>query len=556
MNNLPQPSHQQLVNLLEVIRCMSDVRDLGELLAYIGEHCTKAIEADRCTVFLLDQEKGELWSRYSQGQDEEIRFSADLGIAGDCVRKNHTLLIEDPYNHPLFNDEVDRKTGYRTRNILCMPLRNIEEEVVGCFQVINKLSGDFSAIDESMLSAFASQAGIAVETALLVAERGRMIHRLRAVADIEHFVLNGNDIEGFAQTSMSKVLEPTDADAAFFWLKNDDDEVDAYFLDGSVAKPMQSLGIEVLGASSSDGGLRQSLQNFTKKAIRAELSLPLLDHEGETVGYIGLISYDRKSFNRHDHTLCEILASRISSVYQRQQLMIQQAMSERLATVGQLMTTILHDIRNPISTVYGFCSLLMDDDIVGEERQKYLGFMERELERCNSMTDEFLAFARGDSEIHYRNVEISEFFAALTISIQNQADKHGVNLTIDLQVEDEVSIDSDRLARVIYNLANNAMDAMKDKGDLRIALIAVPDHDSLLEIRIEDTGPGIPKKSRHRIFEAFYTKGKSGGTGLGLHISKDIVEAHGGSLTLDEAYDKGAAFVIRIPRKGVAKKVA
>ena len=546
--NEEKPSYSQLLSLLEVVRQMGQVRDLGELLSYIGTHCTRAVNADRCTVFLVDKERKQLWSRYSKGEEEEIRFSMGLGIASECIRTNKSLVIENPYDHPLFNSEIDQKTGYKTRNILCIPLTNVAGEVVGCFQVINKNVGAFEKVDVPILSAFASQAAIAIETALLVEQRDRMIHRLNAINEIEHFVIKENDIAGLAKAAIDKALGPVKFDIAFFGLQTQEDMVDVYFMEKGCQVHKKELSDSIL-LGNLEESFWQHFEPFFEKKVANRFFVPIKEQGGDPVGFLGLLFFEKREFRVHDKTLVEILASNLSSVYQRQKLLSQKAHSERLATIGKLMSTILHDIRNPIASVYGFCSLLDNDSLSKEEQKKYLGYMEAELDRCNNMTEEFLAFARGESHIERKKINIEDFFTSLSISIENQCKKYDINLKLCLLATGNFMIDPDRLSRVIYNLSNNAIDAMHDsKGTLTLTAKNAQEDANLIEIRVEDTGPGVSEKTASKIFNAFYTKGKDGGTGLGLHISKDIVAAHGGELKLDDTYKEGAAFMFQLPR--------
>ncbi len=155
--------------LLDVIKAMSAETDFDRLLQLIMEETTRAMEADRSTLFLVDRERGELWSRIALGlqKKKEIRFKSHLGIAGHVATTGELLNIPEAYDDPRFNQAVDRQTGYRTKTILCMPVRNKEGTIVGVLQVLNKRVGVFTAADEEMLDALSSQAAIALENARL-----------------------------------------------------------------------------------------------------------------------------------------------------------------------------------------------------------------------------------------------------------------------------------------------------------------------------------------------------------------------------------------------------
>ncbi len=157
--------------LIELTKDISTELQLDTLLEKIVLVATDILHADRSTLFLYDERTHELWSRIAQGLGKtEIRFPANLGIAGTAFTKGETINIADPYNDDRFNPEVDRKTGYRTRNILCMPIVSKDGHSIGVMQVLNKSRGPFNDEDESRLRAFAAQASVALENARLFEE--------------------------------------------------------------------------------------------------------------------------------------------------------------------------------------------------------------------------------------------------------------------------------------------------------------------------------------------------------------------------------------------------
>jgi len=165
-----------LLSLLRLGRSVASETDVDKLLQIITEETRKALNADRCTVFILDQEKNELWSKVADGiSDNMIRIPANSGLAGHVISTGETVNIKDAYNDPRFNKDIDKETGYLTKTILCMPMRNMNHEISGVFQVLNKLgSGIFTDEDEDLLIAIGSSAGIALENARLFKKQNIM----------------------------------------------------------------------------------------------------------------------------------------------------------------------------------------------------------------------------------------------------------------------------------------------------------------------------------------------------------------------------------------------
>ena len=153
--------------LLKICQRMNSERDLRALLDLIANEATQLMEADRASLFLLDRERGELWSKVALGS-KEIRFDARLGVAGAVAETGQTINVMDALHDPRFYKAIDLRTGYSTHNLLAVPLRNHEGEIIGTFEVLNKKIGSFNEKDEEILKALAAQAAIAIETAQLV----------------------------------------------------------------------------------------------------------------------------------------------------------------------------------------------------------------------------------------------------------------------------------------------------------------------------------------------------------------------------------------------------
>jgi HD-GYP domain-containing protein (c-di-GMP phosphodiesterase class II) len=164
----------KLTSILDVAKAMAAARELDLLLSLIIHEAAKVVDADRCTLFVLDRERGELWSKVAQGAAREIRVQLGRGLAGTVAQTGQVINIQDAYADPRFNREVDATTGYRTRNVLCVPMRDAEGEVTGVLQALNKRQPPFTDEDVELLLALGGQAAGAIENALLHDEIKRL----------------------------------------------------------------------------------------------------------------------------------------------------------------------------------------------------------------------------------------------------------------------------------------------------------------------------------------------------------------------------------------------
>ena len=174
MASAPPPElNERLAAILAISQRMNSQRDLSALLDLIAREATSLLDCERASIFLLDRERNQLWSKVALGSEEILRFDARRGIAGNAALTGNTINVKDAYSDPRFYNAIDDQTGYRTRNVLAVAVRNQYGEIIGAFEALNKRSGVFSARDEESLIALASQAAVAIETAQLIGELRR-----------------------------------------------------------------------------------------------------------------------------------------------------------------------------------------------------------------------------------------------------------------------------------------------------------------------------------------------------------------------------------------------
>ncbi len=164
----------KLTSILDVAKAMTLKRNLNELLPLILKEAARVVEADRCTLFILDRERSELWSRIAQGATGEIRMPMNKGIAGAVATSGEVINLKDVYEDARFARNFDVTNNYRTKSILCVPMRDTRGDITGVIQALNASDGTFDAEDEELLLALGGQAAQAIENALLNEEINRL----------------------------------------------------------------------------------------------------------------------------------------------------------------------------------------------------------------------------------------------------------------------------------------------------------------------------------------------------------------------------------------------
>lgn len=218
----------------------------------------------------------------------------------------------------------------------------------------------------------------------------------------------------------------------------------------------------------------------------------------------------------------------------------------RLAVIGEISASVAHEIRNPLASIITALDLLLKgvsrEDILTMETLIY--GLRKETVRLNEILDNFLKYAKPRPvELTLNNInkivdEVLNVFKFDTIFTA----KIKIDTNYDENVK-EFYFDRDHIRQVIWNIVLNAFDAMKNGGKLTVSTKLLEDK---VILKISDTGKGIKKENLERIFDPFYSD-KPGGTGLGLTVSKGIIEAHSGKITVESELDKGSSFIIELP---------
>jgi HD-GYP domain-containing protein (c-di-GMP phosphodiesterase class II) len=161
--------------ILDVTRQLMSITDLDALLHDMAEATKQLLDADRATIFIVDRERNEVWSRVALGMGGEIRQAVGVGIAGTVAATGETINIADAYDDPRFNPEPDKRSGYRTKSLLTFPMTGQNGRVIGVFQVVNKKGREqFTTADEETLASLGASAAVAVENVRLLAEQRRL----------------------------------------------------------------------------------------------------------------------------------------------------------------------------------------------------------------------------------------------------------------------------------------------------------------------------------------------------------------------------------------------
>lgn len=576
------PRLDQLMMLLDVCRYMGLEKNLDKLLVYIAEQGRKALLADRCSIFLLDAEKGEIWSKVQLGENQIIRFPRGSGVAGRCIDSGRVIKIDDAYTSTIFNADIDRVTGYRTQNILCVPLANLDGRSIGCLQLLNKVGGNFDTADESFSVAFAAQAAVAIESAYLYQEKARIIgdlshtqvrlkqkiDQLEVVRELEQYLNDSATLYDFISQVIRRAVRSLGAEAGCLMIETEGLHWETYAarieaksrvlhlteqrLDNprllELLKGGQSI---ILNVAEVPDGVAQRVAAELDFQIKNLMAIPMhqsLAEGKEAVQGIFQVFNKPGGFSGEDLAFLQVIGMQIISLVIRRQLVEEKERAKNLAAIGQLASTIIHDLKNPISAIIGCVELMGAQSERNPPPMERIGnIIRNQANRCITMVEELLSVARGEKRFRFEIMTLGEVLEEIASMLELETQRRKVRLETDFAYQGRVRVDRQKLMRVIFNLTNNALEVLKEGGKIKIS--TRPLDATWMEIAITDNGPGVPADIAKSLFQPFATFGKAKGTGLGLYISREIIKDHGGHIELDASYRDGARFCIRLKQE-------
>jgi PAS domain S-box-containing protein len=330
-----------------------------------------------------------------------------------------------------------------------------------------------------------------------------------------------------------------------------------YSRGAALGKPIAELIVPPALRQRHTEGLKRYLRSGQSSVLDKRIEIEGMRADGSTFPVELTITEvrlpHRRLFTAYLRDLTAAREARVEIERQREAL----HQSEKLAALGSLLAGVSHELNNPLSILIGNALMLQGEaekvaPALAERAQR----IQAAAERCGRIVRSFLAMAR-QRKTQPRPVEV-EFLAGNALQLL----AYGMRAA-GIQVEQAIApglppvfCDPDQMTQVLTNLLVNAQQALEGEPQPRLIRISAAADGELVAIQVADNGPGISVDLRSRVFDPFFTTKPAGaGTGIGLAVSRGIVEAHGGSLTL-AATDRGACFVLRLPRRDPDEAVA
>ena len=448
-------------------------------------------------------------SRYKRIELDEVST-----IVG-WLRKHRDVLIEEELKEEI---EVEEEMG-RLGVSVWVPIIS-QDELIGIISLGNKLSGDiFTSEDIGLLQTLASQTAVALLNA-------RLFEEVVGMKEYNEEILN----------SMVSGVLTCDSRGKIITFNPMAEKITGY----KAAEVMGRTFGEVLPQKSA---LYNALENTLKGRNLRNLEVAIVSPER------GLVPVSLSTTALHDlrgkKSGALLLVIDLTEV---KELENKVRRADKLGALGTMAAGMAHEIKNPLSSMKVLSQLLPIKYQDEEFRNKFIEIMPREINRIDRIVESLLGFARATSP-KFSPLNLKMVLEEDLKYYEDQAKKSGVEIVREFQAVPEIMADPDQLPQVFSNLILNAIQAMPEGGQLKVALREGKKIENVLQsvqIEVSDTGHGITPANLARLFDPFFTT-KYAGTGLGLTIAHSIVDGHRGSIDVKSEIGKGTAFIVTLP---------
>jgi signal transduction histidine kinase len=576
---------RQLATLNEVSSTITSTLDLQTVLNLIMDKAVAILDAEAASLWITDEEHGELVFKVNLGPAvgslAGMRLPLGRGIAGEVAVSGRPIIVNDVHNDPRWFKGVDERSGFETRAMAVVPLI-AKDMIIGVIQVINKRNGTaFTDADLALLTSFAAQAAGAIENARLFELTDQALAaRLEELSVMQQIdrELNaaGLNLERVLNLTLEWAMRHTGATAGVVGLVDHEhhgvqllamqgyrEEFQRYRsgelwpIDRGIAgRVIRSGQPEIVADVTADPDYIEATPGG---ATRAQLTVPII-REQRATGYIALESERPGGFKQADLEFAARLADHAAVAIDNARLY--GAVKRANDAKTEFVSFVSHELKTPMTSIRGYTDLL-EKGLVGPvspAQQQFLATIRSNVERMSTLVSDLADTSRIESGRLRLHLTAVSFATVVEEALRaTQAQINAKNQTLAVELADDlppVQGDQVRLGQVLINLISNAYKYTPEGGHItiRAARALGPDGrpGEAVTCAVSDTGIGLSPDDQKQLFTKFWRSEnplarQSPGTGLGLHIVKNLVELQGGTIEVQSALGQGSTFSFTMP---------
>ncbi|HET9905152.1 MAG TPA: ATP-binding protein, partial [Anaerolineales bacterium] len=567
---------RQLATLNEITRQLTSTLEQEPLLHNILENAVNILNCEAGTLFLMDEQTDDLIFRVTVGPVATNllgqRLPAGAGIVGRAVQLRAPVIENDAQNSTSHSVGTDRQTGFISRSLLAVPMQ-IKDRVLGVIEVINRKDGlPFVEDDQNLLTAFAGQAAVAIENARLLSlidqELSERVEELQVMGRITRELNASLEVDRAMRTTLEWAMRRSHAEAGLIGMIEEDklrlmaqqgyDEL--LTDDGDLRLPLELPAIQ--SAIESGQPDQVSLINNGAKGIlpsaHTQIIVPIR-REGQV---IGLILLESNSDSQGNLSFLNNLSDSAAIAIANAQL-YGEVQKANLAK-SDFVSFVAHELKNPMTSIKGYTELLAAGSVgqINEMQTNFLSTIRANVERMSALVSDLNDNAKievGRLRLDYKPVDVPDIVDEVVRSTKRQVDDKKQDVELRLPPElPQVWADRTRVGQVLTNLVSNAHKYTPEGGRILVGAETAGNQwdpegaRQVVHLWVKDDGIGISIEDQAKIFQQFFRSDDSKareapGTGLGLHITKSLVEMQGGRIWFDSEFRKGTTFHFTVP---------
>ena len=571
-----QQRAHQLSTLNEITRQLTSTLEQEPLLRNILENAVSILNCEAGTLFLVDEPTGDLIFRVTAGPVAGNllgqRLPAGTGIAGRSVQLRAPVIENDGQRSPDRYEAPDKQTGFVSRSLLAVPMQ-IKDSVLGVIEVINRRDGlPFVEDDQNLLTAFAGQAAVAIENARLLAstdeELTERVEELQVMGRIVRELNASLEVKRAMRTTLEWAMRRSNAEAGLIGMIEGDhlrlmahqgyDDILTAETESELPLELPSLRSAIESGQPSQISLVSNGAKGILPIAHTQIIVPIR-REAQVIGLLLLESTSDSQGNLgflnqlSDSAAIAIANAQLYNEVQRANL-----------AKSDFVSFVAHELKNPMTSIKGYTELLAAGSVgqINEMQANFLNTIRSNVERMSALVSDLNDNAKIEANrlrLDFKPVEVMEVVDEVMRSTKRQVEDK--RQTIELQLSPYLPLvwaDRLRVGQVLTNLISNAHKYTPEGGNIIVGAEATNNQwdpegaKRVVHLWVKDNGIGIGMEDQAKIFQRFFRSDDSKarevpGTGLGLNITKSLVEMQGGRIWFESEFRAGTTFHFTIP---------
>ncbi len=571
---------QQLSTLNTITRQLTSTLELQPLLKSILESAVSILDTEAGSLFLVDAQTDELIFEVTVGPVAQNlagqRLPPGTGVVGKAVNKRLPVIINNVAATTTWNPASDKQTGFMTRAILAIPME-VKNRIIGVIEIVNKKDGNpFTGDDQNLLSAFAGQAAVAIDNARLYTltdqELTARIDELSVMQRIDRELNASLEVNRAMRITLEWAMRQSQSEAGLIGFvepkgvrvmadQGYSSEVEAYQED---YLSLEHPSVREALATGLPNRVVSDVPNLTQAFLtgaRSQLVIPIR-RESKAIGLFLLESTRSDAFQQDALAFLSRLSDHAAIAISNGQLYaeVQQANIAK----SEFVSFVAHELKNPMTSIKGWADLLAAGAVgqITDMQSNALSTIRSNIERMKTIVEDLNDNSKieaGRLHLDYRAVDVAEAVETVIRSTRRQIEDK--KQTIEISIHEDLPkiwADRTRVEQVLVNLVSNSHKYTQEGGTVSIVAERSPNQwdehgpAEVIHIYVRDNGYGMTPEDQKKIFQKFFRSEddqarKSPGTGLGLNITKSLVEMQGGRIWFESEFRNGTTFHFTVP---------